>query len=352
MIKNALLKRLAKHKTTKSQQAKRILVVSTTGLGDTLWGTPAIRAIKRQRPDCFLAVLTSPIGSQVLKNSPYIDELICVSDPLLPSTAKLIASLKRKNFDTALIFHTSQRLILPICVWSQINTIIGTSGINKGLDDLLSHATPPQEEHEIARRLRITQAIGIENRGAELDWFINHEEKSAAEKFLLNFTKPLIGLHPGAKDRFKQWPPEHFISVGQSLAEEGFQVLVTGNALEKPLAAFIANKIPGAKSIAGELNLRNFAATLSHFCVFITNDTGPMHMAFAVKTPTLALFGPTDPKKCGPYHVKQAHILSKPPTCKPCLKKSCLDPFCMRQIGPKEVMTHVKRFYIGDFAHA
>ena len=226
--------------------------------------------------------------------------------------------------------------------------IVGTKGINKGLDALLTTGLESHREHEITRRLRIVQEIGAHADSELLEWTIASDEALLANAFLSDYKKPLVGLHPGAKDAFKQWPKEHFISVGKALAEDGFQVLVTGNPAEKTLAADIAGQIPGAKSIAGLLSLRTFAAVLSKFDLFITNDTGPMHMSFALGVKTVALFGPTDPALCGPHHAKNCAIFSKPRTCTPCLKKSCRDPFCMRQFGPDQILRNVKRFYIGE----
>ncbi len=324
------------------------MIASTTGLGDTLWATPAIRAVKTTYPKCHLSVLTSPIGSEVLKHNPYIDETIIAADPLLPKTPKLIHSLKKNPFDTVLIFHTSQRLALPICRFAKPKMIVGTKGINKGLDTLLTTQIQPYHEHEITRRLRITQEIGVRADSEQLEWTISPDETLLANAFLSDYKKPLVGLHPGAKDQFKQWPKEHFIQLGKALARDGFQVLVTGNHTEKPLAGAIASQIPGAKSIAGLLPLRNFAAALSKFDLFITNDTGPMHISFALGVKTVALFGPTDPTLCGPHHAQNCLIFSKPRTCNPCLKKSCRDPFCMKQFGPSQILADVKRLYMGE----
>ena len=100
--------------------------------------------------------------------------------------------------------------------------------------------------------------------------------------------------------------------------------------------------------MAGELTLEVFSALLKRLSLFITNDTGPMHLAFAAETPTVAIFGPTDPTLCGPHRVKHAIALSATPTCAPCLKKNCAEPFCLMQIGPDAVYDAALKLYYNE----
>ena len=116
-----------------------------------------------------------------------------------------------------------------------------------------------------------------------------------------------------------------------------FSRVMTGSEKEAPLAESIASQISGARSIAGRLPLRSFAALIEKLDLFITNDTGPMHLSFAMETPTVALFSPTDPYLCGPYQCENAVAIKKRRACTPCLKKKCRLPFCMEQISPHEV---------------
>lgn len=320
----------------------RILVVSTTGLGDTLWGTPALRAIRQTFPECHLAVLTSPIGEQVLAHNKHIDELFVLSDSTFFSLLRFFPSLKKRGFDTILLFHTSQRLVLPACALLEPTHLIGTAGLQKGLDSLLTRALPNTPQHEIERRLAMAKAIGAHISDYSLHMPVRKEDSDAAEQFLESHGVPshlpLVGLHPGAKNTFKQWPKGHFQELGRRLIDHlGCQIFVTGDASEGLLLLEIASEIPGAIPIAGELPLSTFTALIKRMTLFVTNDTGPMHLAFSTQTPTLALFGPTDPKLCGPLHHKHAHILKTRPTCAPCLKKKCAEPFCMMQIGPDAV---------------
>lgn len=345
--KNTLLIGIAKLFSTSKNEVKdpvrpRILVVSTTGLGDSLWGTPAVRALKTRFPKSYLALLTSPIGSALYQNNPHLDEIITLDNPALPSCRKLLSPLKKKNFEIALIFHLSQRPVLPFVTLCKPSQIIGTNGINKGLDRLLTSPLDPSYEHEIERRLKIAEAIGAPPNGREMEIFLTSDEQKTIKDFLKNASFP-IGIHPGAKDRYKQWAPAHFANLGKRLQEEyGAQVFVTGSQEEIPLAEKVADQIPGALSVAGKFSVRLTAALIQQFKIFLANDTGPMHLAYAVKTPTFSLFAPTDANLCGPYQIDHARYIQKKPTCSPCIGKKCRVPFCLEQITELEAWNQIK----------
>ena len=340
-MKNILIKlllTLAPKRKNQQSGAPRILVVSTTGVGDSLWGSPAIRALRKKHPKGYIALLTSPIGKQLFQNNPYLDEIFTLTNPALFSSIKLLGALRKKAFDTALIFHLSQRPILPLVSLAGPSKIVGTEGINKGLDHLLTDPIKQSPIHEIQRRLNIA---GCENSSPEMELFLTADENETALKHLPN-THLIIGMHPGAKDKYKQWDPKHFVELGRKLAKEkGATLMITGDKGEAPLAEQIASSIPGAISVAGKLPVRVTAALIEKFDLFVTNDTGPMHIAFAMGTPTLAVFSPTDPKLCGPYQISHGTVFQKPQSCTPCIRKKCRSPFCMEQISPDEVYERI-----------
>lgn len=329
---------------------RRFLVVSTTGLGDTLWGTPALKALRQTYASAYIGVLTTGLGQEVLKNSPHVDEIFCWKKPYFFSFFRLLFALKRRKIETVLIFHTSQRALLPLCSVIGACQIIGSKGINKGLDSLLTRCLEIKPIHEIARRLEIVAEIGAKTQDPTLELFTDEEAEREAAEFLRKCQIPpyisLVGIHPGAKDKFKQWSPDCFIELGKRLSHHlGCQVVVTGGTEERELVQRIAAEIPGAIFVAGELPLHTLAALIKKMSLFVANDTGPMHVAFAIGTPTVALFAPTDHRLCGPYFLSRVEIIQKPPTCTPCVRKKCRDPFCLLQISPQEVYDAALRLY-------
>ena len=352
-MKNTLITKaisfLKPNKPNLAIDQRRFLIISTTGLGDTLWGTPAIKALRETYPTSYIGILTSPIGKEILQHNRHIDELFTIADPVFFSLFPLYLQLKKKRITDVILFHTSQRPILPLAATLGATQIIGTEGLHKGLDHLLTRPIPSRSIHEIKRRLELVGAVGAQTQNPAMDLSLSLEDEKLAELFLLQYQLPSylpkIALHPGAKDLFKQWPPSLFAQLGNRLVQElGCQIFVTGTESEKELVESIAAQIKGAIPVT-TLKLRPFAAFLKQMKVVVSNDTGPMHVAFAMQIPTVALFAPTDPKLCGPYGIKNAVVIAKQPTCTPCLRKKRQEPFCLLQIGVQEVYDEVSNCF-------
>lgn len=340
-IKNIFIHLLYKYVSLFSKHAPdrtSFLIVSTTGLGDTLWATPAIRALRQTYPSASIYCLTSPLGAQVLKNNPHLTKIVVLGKPTLISLFSLLLKLGGKKWSSALIFHASQRAVFPLVTLLRPAELIGSAELNKGLDFLFTHLVDKREEHEIERRLRLVGAVGGKVDGLPtLEIALGQKEKEKAAT-VLRSKGMVVGLHPGAKDKFKQWPPEHFIKLGNLLKEYlGCEIVVSGSRNERQLVQKIQSGIPGAHAVGEGLTIQELAAFLQTLSLLITNDTGPLHLALAVQTPTLSLFTPTDHRLCGPYKV-EGTVIQKEKTCTPCLKKKCQDPFCLRQISVESVL--------------
>lgn len=352
-IKNGLIKyvvSLSKRFNFPEKNARarpeRFLIVSTTGIGDTLWGTPAIRALKETYPDSYIGVLTTATGCELLKGNPYIDRFFIFRRGL--RAYSLLKELRHERFDVAFIFHASDRVIWPLVFFTGALQIIGIIGQNKGLDFILTKAIKQDNVHGVEMRLRLVGEIGVCCKtNFTIDMYLSEEEKKRASRFFENLSfdrdSLIIGLHPGAQKPFKCWPAERFIETGRRLAKDlGCKIIITGDRNEMGLCEYISSNITGAVSVAGKANLRETAAIIEKMHLFITNDTGPMHMAFALGAPTIALFCPTNPGLCGPYNAKDIVIIKKPITCDPCIGKKCQRPVCMEQITVEEVVERAR----------
>lgn len=327
--KNSILRFLVQRCAKRPEAVKdprRILAVSTTALGDTLWAMPALAALRKSFPSAHLAFLTSSIGTEIAKHNPWTDAVHRWERPL---------DLRRRlrgQFDTAIVLHASQRLVIPFCASLGVSQLVGTAGINKGLDDLLTEALPQKTQHEVDRRLDLVECIGGAPYRSPLSFFLQPEEKIQLEG-------RWVAIHPGAADSYKCWPIEHFAAVGRELKRKfGCEILVTGSKAECSLMQRLAEQIPGALMGDPNLSLRRFAATLDAVDLLICSDTGPFHLACALQTPAIGIYSPTDPEVCGPYLCKTAVICTKKKSCMPCLRRKCREPFCLRQIGIEEVL--------------
>lgn len=321
---------------------QELLVVSTTALGDTLWALPAIQALKVRFPSAQISVLTSQIGQEVLSSHPDINHIFVLKKPFFLSLMQNYLRLRKKHIDSIYIFHTSQRAVLPLCYLLNAKEIVGTPGINKGLDVLLSKKINPQYEHEINRRLRIVgyDTTKTANPALTFDRRISNKNNGLlfVSKHELDRKPVLIGINPGSKDKFKQWDPQCFITLGRLLQKDlDCAIVITGGPAEQKLTRYIANGIPGAVPLDEVVSLDTLATLIEKCDLFITNDTGPMHLAFGVGTKTLSLFTATDPYLCGPWNSPHAAVIQAKTTCSPCIKKKCHLPFCMLQISPEAV---------------
>ncbi len=322
---------IPKHRPSRQ---KRILTVATTALGDTLWSTPALESLRKSFPNAYLAALTSPTGMQVLNNNPWTDRLHLLKEPVLSHFLSLWNQLYRERFDTVLLFHASQRLVLPLCSLLGASQIVGTAGINKGLDSLLTHPSPNTYQHEIIRRLKMVESIGGQIASERLSLFLEPNDQQMSLP-----PGKWVAIHPGSKDGFKRWPIEHFREVGRQLKERtGCEILITGSESERDLMNQLAAEIPGAQVLDTSLSIRSFAALLAQVNLLISNDTGPVHLACALGRPVVALYSSTDPELCGPHKAPHATALYKRRTCEPCMKRKCRRPFCLLQIGVSEVV--------------
>jgi lipopolysaccharide heptosyltransferase II len=325
--------------------AARFLIGTTTGIGDTLWAVPGIAALRREYPAGCIDVLTNPSGLEVLTGNPAIDKLFVFRRGAagLKSLPILIRSLRKEGFEKVFIFHASDRIVWPICSLTGAPEITGFKGQSKGIDFILTKiigADPAA--HGIDNRFLMLAEAGVCRKDELVEMYLNEKDIREAGSFLdksgIARGEMLIGLHPGAQKPFKCWPVRNFIETGRMLKDRcGCRIVVTGDTDESELAEKVASGIEGAITSAGRLSLRGTAALIKKMSLFITNDTGPMHIAFALKTPAIALFSPTDPALCGPYKAEKALVLYKNTTCVPCMGKKCYNPVCLGRITPQEV---------------
>ncbi|HMK61284.1 MAG TPA: glycosyltransferase family 9 protein [Dissulfurispiraceae bacterium] len=326
----------------------RFLVVSTTGVGDTLWGTPALNALRRTYPDSYIGILTNPLGADILKGNPTINEVFVFRRGIsgIINLPFLIRALRNRRLGSAFIFHASDRIIWPIIALSCASEIIGFAGQSKGLDYILTRIVSVKEPlHGVENRFRMLANAWVDRNDETLSLYLTEEDRREAEAFLekngIASNELLIGIHPGAQKPFKCWPAKNYSEVG-NFFKDRYRIVITGNAAEKDLADRVRSGIGGAVSAAGRLSLRGTAALIRKMSLFITNDTGPMHMAFALKAPVIAIFGPTDPRLCGPCRVENVTVIKAEEICSPCIGKRCENPVCLEQITSGDVIDAAK----------
>ncbi len=209
---------------------------------------------------------------------------------------------------------------------------------------LLSRAIrrPKEELHQVEYYLRLTQALGFEPDGRELVLSVSSEARSWAEEFLRSFYGPIAVFAPGAAyGPAKMWPVEYFRRLASRLNRCGFTVLVLGGRNEEAVGRRISEGLPKTINLCGTTDLAQAAALIKKASVFVSNDSGLMHVAAALKRPQVAMFGSTDPKKTSPLNPK-ARVIYLGLPCSPCFKRTCKKNYeCLRGISVEKVFEEV-----------
>lgn len=306
----------------------KVLVVSTTGLGDTMWAVPALRALHRSGKQIIL--LTGPYGSQLLKHCPYPSKMFVTNHAPMKHLFTLFRALKKERCEEIFVFHASQRPLFPLFSLLKPRALHGFIGRNKGLDFLFTHLIEKKNQHELSLRLALA---GHADASSKMELFTSPEKTEEHR----------IALIPGSKDPYKRWPKEYFIALGNALAKHPYSLYIIGSSDEKELVAEIANAIPHAIP-KHDMSLEETIRCIQSCVLCITNDTGPMHIAFAADIPTIALFSPTFSEKYGPLDTRHARVIERDRPCSPCLRRKCHDNFCMRQISPETVYREAQQW--------
>ena len=334
---------------------KRLLVRSTNWIGDAVMTTPAVRAIRKNFPDARISILTKSWVAPVFSNSPYVDNLLIYDEAGkhkgLAGKMQLAKDLKQYGFDAAILLQNAFEAAL-ITFFAGIPCRIGYNTDVRGF--LLTHSvscTPQiKKMHQTGYYLGILQGIGLETDGLGLDLVVNKKYQKRAteilEKHGISRADRLVGINPSATfGPAKQWFPERYAALSDKIHEIfGARILLFGGPGDRELGRRISNmmKYPPV-DLSEKTDLGEAIALISMCNLFITNDSGLMHVAAALDIPLIAIFGSTNPVTTGPKGLN-SRIVRIPVECSPCLKPECPKGHlkCMDQIDVNMVFDVVK----------
>ncbi len=330
----------------KDDAIKIVVVISNTAIGDTLMATPAIRAIKNGMPEIKLIAVLNPANAELFATNPYIDDIVLYNGRWRSFFATLI-KLRGLRIDAILLLHSNEPQATPLAVLSGAKTIIKIP--NDKNPFALFHTNPkiasPTDKHGIFDRLEQVKFLGINATDPRMELFLKDEWRREAREFLAiaGFEKKkVIGFQIGASTKSRMWFEERWVSLAKMLLahDENIAIVLTGSPKEAAMTERIKNMIIDKRVVnaAGVLSIGAAAALIGEFALFVTPDTGPMHIAIALKIPSVALYAVADPVKSGAAYDNEKHIeIKKPRTCDPCFSKLCKYQECMLQIEPQEV---------------
>jgi heptosyltransferase II len=327
-----------------------ILIRATNWIGDAVMSLPAVRAIRERFPEAHIAVLAKPWVAALYEGEGSIDEVIPLEGA--PGARDWIAKwrlarkLRARHFDLAVLFPNSFESAAEVWL-AGVKRRVGYACDGRSLlltDAIALPAKDNVPRHERFYYLELLLRAGLievipEVAGIRFDR-IAAARLRGEELFGKRGVKlPVIGVSPGAAyGAAKRWLPERFAEAASRLAEEtGGSVAVFGSAAERAMCDEVARAAQG-RSFAGETSLREFIDMTAACRLFLTNDSGAMHVASALDVPSVTIFGPTDEVATGPVGLA-ARVVREPVECAPCLLRECpIDHRCMTRVTAQRVI--------------
>jgi len=335
---------------------ERILVVRTDRIGDVILSLPTLELIKKNYPNCHLAMLVSPYTQSLLENNPYVDEVI-VDDKKsrfggISGLYRLAKFLRKKGFDVSILLHPSWRLACLLYL-AEIRYRVGTAYrlYSFFFNSRVFQHRKTIEKHEIEYNLDMLLPLGIsaEKTLPKVYLLPDEEEKGRAllKEFGIGLDDLVVVIHPGSGDSSLNFPARKFGGLADMLVEkERAIVVLTGKREESDLANTVAkNMKTNPINLVGKLELRGLASVLRRADLMISNSTGPMHLATSLGTPVVAIFCPikvAGPGRWGPYGGNHQVILPPVPLCRKCDTERCRYYNCMDRIDTQEVYLKAK----------
>ncbi|NUN69545.1 MAG: glycosyltransferase family 9 protein [Bacteroidetes bacterium] len=331
---------------------RRILLTRMKYIGDVVLTTPIIRALRDAYPDAHLAYLGDAKAVSLLRNNPYLDEIIPFdfkNDHFLYQ-ASMYWRMFRGNYDLTIDLYSNPRSALMTFATRAMVRIGGdTRGRGKlytirvGDDGTLKSA--------ILHHYQSLKPLGIAPSHTRTEIFLDDAEKAEASALLgslgVDGSRPIVALHPGATWPNKVWLKEQFRGlIGRLLAESECDVLLSPGPNDGALMDYLREGYRNRVHPLPLLPVRELAAVLSHCRVFVANDCGPMHIGVAVGAKTIGIFGPEPPEIWFPYDRSAGHLpMFRKLECSPCRTTAC-----HRQgAGFMECMTSIT---VNDVLHA
>ncbi len=330
---------------------ERILIRGTNWIGDVVMTLPAVAAIRKRWPEARLSVLAKPWVAEIYRLCPDVDEVIPFAEPGrhegIQGRWRLAGDLRACDFDAAILLQNAIEAAILACL-AGIPLRAGYNSDGRGC--LLTHSVRRTREisrvHQIDYYIEMVRALGCEPAGKNVRLRPGPEYVETAARLLEKFGigdrggHPLIGLAPGAAyGPAKRWFPERFAAVADRLIDAtGARGILFGSGQDRQSTAEVnRHSRRGLTDVAGQTDLREAISLIARCDLFLSNDSGLMHIAGALGIPTVAIFGSTNPITTSPVGAKSL-VVHHPVACSPCLKPVCPSDFrCMDGIGVDEV---------------
>lgn len=337
---------------------RRVAVFRALYLGDLLLAIPALRSLRAAFREAEITLIGLPWAREFVRRFRYVDRFLEFPGFAgIPETSfdeartsTFLDTARGYGYDLAIQMHGNGQISNRFVAELGAKCSVGFS-LDGASNGLLSLSLPyVEQEHEISKCLRLVQLIGAPGGDSRLEFPLNEaderELRDLSATHRLDFGERWVGLHVGAKHPAKLWPVEAWAAVAQVLAETpGVRVILTGSKAEQDLAVEVAYRASWrVANLAGQTSLGGLGALIARMGLLVTGDSGPAHLANAVGTKSVVIFGPTDPGRWGPLDRQRHRVVHKPASCSPCTHRVCpTDHRCLKAITPDDVLAEAFR---------
>jgi heptosyltransferase-1 len=342
----------------------KILFIKLSAIGDVVQTLPALEAIKKLYPDSEITWIVEEAAAGILDGHPLIDRVLISRRKVLTGMLKHPFTLMRGLIGIVSFFYELRSTRYDIAIDFQglfkSGILIGLSHANRkiGFDRtrelsylFLNERLPAYdiEKHALERYLDVARYLGAKDPSPTCTLPMKHEISKMSRKIaaVKEQGKPLVVINPVARWKTKLWRERNFAELADRLAQEKQALVIfTGSPADRDVNQRIISWMKqSAMNWAGETSLKELAALAVLSDLFITTDTGPMHLAAAAGAKVLALFGPTAPWRTGPYGKSQL-VVRAGIECSPCFKRNCEDNIrCMEGITVEDVMRQLQNTF-------
>jgi len=340
------------------REPKRILLIRTDRIGDVALSTPAIKAVYEAYSNSFIAFAAQPYAKDIVEGNPYLDEVIVFDKERVHKgiwgMLKFSQTLKEKKFDIAIILHPTNRIHIA----TFLAGIPERVGYNKKMGFLLTKKIPHTKQfgrkHELEYTLDVLRTGGIEPKDNKLFMHIDEKAERRAGELLSSkgvaVDDLIVAIHPGASCPSKRWDAAKFAGLADKIIETfNTKIIIVAGPKDVSLGNKVSSLIKrNAVNLSGALSVKELASLLKRCTLFISNDSGPVHIAVAVGTPVISIFGRNEkglsPVRWRPLG-KDDIVIHKDVGCKECLAHDCKINFkCLEAIEVNEVLDAVRKF--------
>jgi heptosyltransferase-2 len=336
-------------KLTTHHSIKRLLVRGPNWIGDAVMSEPALASLRGHFPEAEITLLVKPAVALLFKGHPALARIMVYEDrgkhAGLAGKWALAGELRQQRFDLAILFQNAfEAALLAFLAGIPRRYGYATDGRSLLLSDPIVRPDQASIGHQVDYYLNLLRPLGVSDRTAQPRLFLSEQEEREMARRLAEAgvaeTDAICGVNPGSTyGGAKRWLPERFAETGDRLARNsGCRIVIVGAPGEEALGRAVADKMKSKPLVlSGQTSIRELMAVIKRCRLFLTNDTGPMHIAASFGVSVVAVFGPTDHRATSPSGT--AHVIVRHPVdCAPCLLRECpIDHRCMTRVTVEEV---------------